>query len=59
MLVLVLSAVVVAPALAMLPEAQACQPYEYYCPVDGQFHWACSGQIPGAGVHCAMRALDP
>lgn len=59
MLVLVFSAFVAAPALAFLPEADACQPYSYYCPVDGRYHYACTGQLPPPGVSCALTVLDP
>lgn len=59
MLVLVFSAFVAAPALAFLPEADACQPYEYYCPVDGRSYWVCGSQIPPSGVSCVLSALEP
>lgn len=58
-LVLMLSAFVAAPALALVPEADACQPYEYYCPADGEFRWACSSQIPSKSADCLARVLDP
>jgi hypothetical protein len=59
MVVLVLSAFVAAPALVLLPEASACQPYEYYCPIDGRSYWACSGKVPSGVSACVMRALEP
>lgn len=59
MIVVLFAALVAAPALAALPEAQACQPYEYYCPIDGRSYWACSGKIPSSASACVMRVLDP
>jgi hypothetical protein len=58
-LVLMLSAFVIAPTLAILPEADACITYEYYCPAEGQFRWACSTQIPAKTAECTIRVLDP
>lgn len=59
MLVLVLSAFVAAPALAFVPEADACQPYSYYCPIDGEYHYACGSQIPPPGVSCVLSVVEP
>lgn len=59
MIVVALSAFVAAPALALLPEAEACQPYQYYCPIDGHFYWACGSQIPPSSVHCVLSVLEP
>jgi hypothetical protein len=56
LLLALFSAIVVAPALAELPVADACQPYTYYCALDGQLHYGCGTQVPSS---CVMSILDP
>lgn len=55
LLVLVLSAVVVAPALATLPTAHACQPYTYYCVLTGGWYYACGTHVPSP---CVMDFVE-
>ena len=55
LLAVVLGAAVVAPALATLPVVEACQPYTYYCVIDGQLHYGCGTQVPGS---CVMSVTD-
>lgn len=59
MVVLVLSAFVIAPALAMLPEADACQPYRYDCAFNGRTYYGCGTQIPPSGLSCVLSVLEP
>lgn len=55
LLVSLVAAVALVPAFATLPVADACQPYQYYCPLGG-WYYGCSGQIPGALVKCIQNA---
>lgn len=59
MIVVALAAFVAAPALAMLPEAEACQPYQYYCAFNGRTYYGCGAQIPPSGVSCVLSVLEP
>lgn len=59
LILLALLGIMVAPAFALVPAAEACQPYSYYCPVDHEYHWACSGQLTPNLVTCALTAADP
>lgn len=49
------AALVLAPAFATLPTVDACQPYTYYCVIDGDYHHACGTKIPSS---CVMSVLD-
>ena len=55
LLAIVFSAAVVAPALYAFPTVEACQPYTYYCVIDGQLHYGCGTQVPNS---CIMSVTD-
>lgn len=50
------AAFVVAPAVATLPTAEACMQLPYYCYEDGQVHFKCSG-VTG-GVESTLACVD-
>lgn len=55
LLVALIATLALAPAFATLPTADACQPDQSYCAIDGQLHYGCGTKIPSS---CIMSILD-
>lgn len=54
---LLIVAVAIVPATLTLDTADACQPYSWICPLNGQWYQICGTNIPPPIVKCAEDTL--
>ena len=52
LILMVLLGAVLAPAAAVLPVADACQPLTFVCPLNGKEVHTCGTQVPPPIVYC-------